>query len=146
MSKSNTWETGLLSLLFTNTAFTGVGDAGGLLPSATAGSLFLSLHSADPGEAGDQTTNEVAYTSYARVAVARSGAGFTVSGGSVVNAAEVLFPLCTGGSVTATHVGVGTATSGAGKLLYSGALTTSIPISTGIRPRFQASQLTVAED
>ena len=55
MSKTNTWETGLLELLFTNTTFAGVGDATGLPGAATAGSLYFSLHTSDPGEAGDQT-------------------------------------------------------------------------------------------
>lgn len=146
MSKSNTWETGLLNLLFTNAAFTEVGDAGGLLPSATAGNLYISLHTADPGEAGDQTTSEATYTSYARVAVARSGAGWTVSGNQVSNAAAINFPQCTGGSNTVTYFGIGTASSGAGKLLYSGALTASLAVSNGITPSFAIGALTITED
>lgn len=67
-----------LKLLFQNLAWANVGDAGGLQPSATAGNLYVSLHTDDPGAGGDQTTNECAYTSYARVAVARSAAGWTV--------------------------------------------------------------------
>src|SRR5262245_47767581 len=118
--KADTWENGLLLLLFNNTNFSLVGDATGLRGSSTAGNLYLSLHTADPTEEGDQTTNEVTYTSYARAAVARSGAGFTVSGNSVVLAALVSFPKGTGGSGTATHFGVGTDSSGAGKLLYGG--------------------------
>lgn len=69
----------ILDLLFNNEAATGIGDAGGLLPSAAAGNLYVSLHTADPGAGGDQTTNEAAYTSYARVAVARTVAGWTVA-------------------------------------------------------------------
>ena len=92
MSKTNTWENDLLLLLFNNTDATLIGDAAGLQNSATAGSLYVSLHTADPGEAGTQTTNEAAYTSYARVAVARSGAGFTVSGNTVNPAADIVFP------------------------------------------------------
>jgi hypothetical protein len=145
MSKTNTWENGLLLLLFNNTAFTGVGDAGGLLPSAVAGSLFASLHTGDPGEAGDQTTSEIAYTSYARVAVARSGAGWTVSGNSVVPAANIDFPAGTGGSGTATHAGIGTATSGAGKLLYKGAITPNIVCGSGVTPRLGTGS-TITED
>jgi hypothetical protein len=143
MDKSDTWENGLLLLLFNNTAFTLVGDAGGLLPSATAGSLYVSLHTADPGEAGAQNTSEVAYTSYARVAVARSGAGWTVTGSSVSPAATISFPAGTGGSGTATHFGVGTASSGAGKLLYKGAITPSIVCGAGVTP--QITTLAVAE-
>ncbi|HQR20748.1 MAG TPA: hypothetical protein PKV98_07770 [Burkholderiaceae bacterium] len=145
MSKSNTWENGLLLLVFNNTAFTGLGDAGGLLPSAAAGSLYLSLHTGDPGEAGDQTTNEIAYTSYARVAVARSGAGFTVSGNAVATAADTTFPAGTGGSGTATYFGIGTASSGAGKLLYKGAISPSIICGSGVTPKINAGTV-VTED
>ena len=78
MSKSNACENSLLLLIFNNTDFALVGDAGGLQNSATAGNLYFSLHTADPGEAGDQTTSEITYTSYARVAVARSAHGRAV--------------------------------------------------------------------
>lgn len=145
MSKANTWEAGLLALVFNNTDFTAVGDAGGLLGSVTPGSLYISLHTGDPGEAGDQTTNEASYTGYARVAVARSGAGWTVTTG-VANAADIDFAECTAGSATATHFGIGTASSGAGKLLYSGALTASLAISAGISPTIAAGALTGTED
>lgn len=134
MSKTNSWENGILELLFKNTNFANVGDATGLRGSSTAGSLYFSLHTADPGETGDQTTNEITYTDYARVAVARSGAGFTVTADSVSPAANVSFPIGSGGSGTATHFGVGTASSGAGVLLYKGAITPNIVTGSGITP------------
>lgn len=144
-SKADTWENGVLDLLFTNEDFTLVGDAGGLRGSVTAGSLYISLHTADPGEAGDQTTNEIGYTNYARVAVARSTAQWTVTANAVTNDNDVTFPTCgvTGG--TATHFGIGTDTSGAGKLLYSGALSASLVISDGITPEFAAGDIDVTE-
>lgn len=145
MSKANTWETGLLSLLFENTAFTLVGDAGGLLPSATAGSLYFSLHTGDPGEAGDQTTSEATYTSYARVAVARSAAGWTVTGNAVEVDAAITFPAGTGGSGTATHWGLGTSVSGAGKLLYKGSISPTIVTGNGVTPQLAAGTV-VTED
>lgn len=145
MSKTNTWETGLLSLLFENTTFSGVGDATGLPGAATAGSLYFSLHTSDPGEAGDQTTNEIAYTSYARVAVARSSSGWTVSGNAVAVDADVTFPAGTGGSGTATHWGLGTASSGAGKLLYKGAISPNIVCGSGVTPQLTAGTV-VTED
>lgn len=138
MSKANTWETGVLELLFTNTAFTLVGDASGLPATATAGSLYFSLHTADPGEAGDQTTNEITYTSYARVAVARSAAGWTVTADAVAVDAAVTFPAGTGGSGTATHWGLGTSSSAAGKLLYKGTITPNIVTGNGITPQLTA--------
>jgi hypothetical protein len=146
MSKSNTWENEFLKLVFTNIAAPLIGDAAGLQPSAAAGNLYVALHSADPGEAGDQSTSEVAYTSYARVAVPRTTGGWTVVANGVDNAAEISFPACTGSSATATHFSVGTASSGAGKILYSGALTASLAISNGITPKFAIGQLDVTED
>ena len=52
MSKSNTFENDLLQLLFNNVDIADIGDAAGIQNSATAGSLYLALHTADPGEAG----------------------------------------------------------------------------------------------
>lgn len=134
MSKTNSFENSLLLLVFNNTDIANIGDAAGLQNSVTAGSLYASLHTADPGEAGDQSTNEIAYTSYARVAVARSGAGFTVTGNSVSPAATITFPTGTGGTGTATHWGLGTAASGAGVLLYKGAVTPNIVCGNTITP------------
>ena len=93
MSKSNTFENDILQLIFNNVDIADIGDAGGLQNSATAGSLYVALHTSDPGEAGNAATNESAYTSYARVAVARSGAGWTVSGNSATNFALKFFLL-----------------------------------------------------
>lgn len=146
MSKSNTFENELLLLLFNNTDAALIGDATGLRGSSTAGSLYVSLHTGDPGEAGSQTANEAAYGSYARVAVARSGAGWTVAGNAVTNAALVQFPQCTSGSETETHFAIGTASSGAGKILYKGALSASLAVSSGIQPQFGATTLSGTED
>ncbi len=104
MSKSNAAETAILELLFNNTDFANIGDAGGLQNSATAGSFYVALHTADPGEAGNATTNEAAYTNYARVAVARTAGGWTVSGNSVTNTAQITFPQCgVTGATTCIH-------------------------------------------
>jgi hypothetical protein len=146
MSKSNSWENMLLLLLFNNTDAANIGDAAGLQNSAAAGSLYISLHTADPGEAGTQTTSEGTYTGYARKAVARSGAGWTVTANAVENAAAITFDPCTAGSNTITHFGVGTDASGAGTLLYSGALTASLAVSAGITPEFAAGALDITED
>lgn len=146
MSKSNTFENDLLQLIFNNVDIADIGDAGGLQNSATAGSLYVALHTADPGEAGTATTSESAYTSYARVAVSRTVGGWTVSGNSASNTALIQFPECTGGSETITHVSITTASSGASKILYSGALSASRSVSSGIQPQFAASALTVTED
>lgn len=145
MSKSNTHENDYLLLMFNNTNMALVGDATGIRASTTAGSLYFSLHTADPGEAGTQTTSEVTYTSYSRVAVARSGAGFTVTANAVATAANVSFPAGTGGSGTAAFWGIGTDASGTGKLLYKGAISPSIVCGNGITPVLTAGTC-VTED
>lgn len=126
MSKPNTFENDFLLLVFNNTNISLVGDATGLRGSTTAGSLYVSLHTAEPGEAGSQNTSETAYTNYARVAVARSGSGWTVSGNQVSNAAAVIFAQCGVTGATITHFGVGTDSSGAGKLLFKAPLSSVV--------------------
>lgn len=132
MSKSNTLENSLLLLLFNATAMADIAENDS---SSPATNLYFSLHTSDPGEAGTMATNECAYTSYARVAVARSGSGFTVTGNSVSPASAVTFPACTGGTETATHFGVGIGASGATVLLYKGTITPNISISSGVTPQ-----------
>lgn len=146
MSKGNTFETDLLGLIFNNTDIADIGDASGLQNSATAGSLYVALHTADPGEAGTAATSEATYTNYARVAVARSGAGWTVSGATATNAAQITFPQCGASGNTITHVSITTAISGTSKILYSGALNSSLAVALNITPLFAASGLTVTED
>lgn len=146
MSKGNTFETELLDLVLNNTGIALIGDATGLLPSTADGNLYVALHTADPGEGGAQNTTEVAYTTYARVAVARTGAAWTVASGAASNAGAITFPACTAGSATATHFSVGTDSTGAGKILYKGALTASLAISAGVTPAFAIGALDISED
>jgi hypothetical protein len=146
MSMTNAAEANLLNLLFLNLDWANIGDASGLQNSATAGSFYVSLHSSDPGEAGNQSTNEVSYTGYARVAVARSGSGWTLTTSTISNTALVQFGQCTGGTATATHFGIGTDSTSTGNLIFKGALTSSLSISNGIQPQFAAGALTVTVD
>jgi hypothetical protein len=78
--------------------------------------------------------------------VARSGAGWTVTGNAVTNAALIQFPQCTGGSETATHFSITVASSSTSKILYKGALSASLAISSGIQPQFGAGELDGTED
>jgi len=131
MSAGNTFENDLLKLIFNGTAIANIADNASSSPLTN---LYASLHTADPGEAGDQTTSEAAYTSYDRVAVSRDTNGWTVTNNSVSPAADIEFPEGTGGSGTATHFGVGTAASSTGKLLVSGTVTPNIAMGSGVIP------------
>jgi hypothetical protein len=143
MSKGNTYENDILQLIFNAVTIANLANNA---TSAPLTSLYVSIHTADPGEAGLQNTSEASYGAYARVAVLRTSAGWIVTANAVTNAAAVIFPEATSGSNTITHFGVGTAASGTGKLLYSGALTASLIVTTGIQPRFEIGDLDITED
>jgi len=132
----------VLDLYFTNADHTEIGDAAGLIGSTTPGSFYISLHTGDP-VAGDQTTSEATFGQYARQAVARSGAGFTVSAANVSNAGAISYTQGDSGSETITHFGIGENVSGAGTLFMSGALDTSRAAGTGITLEFAVGELDV---
>lgn len=146
VGKTDAFENAFLLLVFNNTNIANIGDATGLRGSTTAGSLYFSLHTADPTEEGNQGSSEITYTSYARVAKARSSAGFTVSGSSVVPNGAVTFPAGTGGSGTASFFGVGVSgTAGdTGMLLYGGAISPTIVCGAGVTPQLSTAT-TVSE-
>jgi hypothetical protein len=142
MSKGNTFENDLLKLIFNATTIANIAINA---TSSPLTNLWVSLHTADPGEAGAQNTSEIAYGAYARTSVARTTAGWVVTNNSVSPAADVVFPQATSGSGTATHAAVGTASAGVGKILYKGALSPNIAVAVGVTPRITSGS-TITED
>jgi len=141
MSKGDTFENDWLKLIFNATA---IADLAENDTSAPATTLSVALHTADPGEGGNQTTNETAYTGYARQTVARTTGGWTVTGNSVSPVANIDFGECTASPGAAiTHFSVGTGV--ANKLLYSGTVTPNITMAIGVIPRLKTTS-TVTED
>lgn len=134
MSFSNATETTLSAKIFTATAISW--DA--------ATEFDIHLHTADPGEGGNSSTNEATYTSYAVVTVNRSTADWTVTGGTTTNDNLIQFPQCTGGSNTITHVSI--TPEGSTEIIISGALNSSVAVSSGIQPQFAASALSITID
>lgn len=143
--KGNNNSIGFLSIIFQATVSADYTNLVANSSSSPLTSLYVSLHTANPGATGSQTTSEAAYTSYARVAVARTSGGWSISSETISNVAAVTFPTATGGSETETYVGIGTAASGTGILLWFGALTASLAVSNGITPSFAIGALTVTE-
>lgn len=131
MSAGSTFRNDLLKLIYNGTAIANIADNAG---SSPLGNLYWSLHTADPGASGTQTTSEANYTSYARVAVARDSTGHTVTANSVSPTNNVNFPLSTGGSNTASYFMNGTVVSSTGKQLVSGTISPSIVITSGVTP------------
>lgn len=142
MSKGNTFENDLLKLIFNGTPIADLADNDATSPLTD---LYVALHTADPGEAGDQTTSEATYTGYARIPVARTTAGWTVTNNSVSPAANIDFPAGTGGTGTITHMSVGTSLTGAGKILYRGTVTPNIVTGNGVTPRLTTATA-ISED
>lgn len=145
MSLINSFETDLLELIFQNTALANVGDASGLQPSAAPGNIYVSLHTADPGEAAaDQSVSEMTYTGYARRTAVRSASGWTVTNNVADNAAAIQMGENTSGSQTSTNFGLGFAVSGATTLYMVG--TASLVVSVGVNPEFAIGALDVSLD
>lgn len=140
MGKQATFANDMLKLVLQAVAIANIADNAGSSPLTN---LFVSLHAGDP-TAGNQSTSEATYTGYARVAVVRTSSGWAVSSAVGSNVAAITFGACTAGSSTVTFFGIGTLTSGTGKLLYSGS-TNSLAVTTSITPQFAAGNLTLTE-
>lgn len=139
MAKSASFSNSLLLLYFNATLFANIAQNG----TSPITSIFVSLHTADPGTAGDQSTSEITYTSYARVGVLRTSGGWTVTANSCSPVAAITFPAGTGGTGTATHFGLGTLVSGAGVRQYSGTVTPNIVTGNGITPSLSTASTVV---
>lgn len=142
MPKSTTTCNNVLKLIFNATAWANMADNAAASPYTN---LYLSLHTADPGVGNAQTTNETAYTNYVRIPIARTSGGWTVATNTATNAALAQFAQCGVTGATITHVAVGTAVSGAGNVLYAGALNSSLAVANGIQPQFAATALVATE-
>ena len=134
MSISDTTEAAILSLVFNATTWTNYAINATTTPETN---IICALHTADPGDAGTQTTSEATYTSYARVNVARTSGGWTISGTTPTQAAPVAainFPAGTGGSGTVTFFSTGKSGGGATPILFSGTVTPNIATGNGVTP------------
>lgn len=123
-----------LNLILNGIAIPNIADNASVGPLTN---LYISLHVATPGVGGAQTTNEAAYTGYARQAVARTpgSPAWTVGSSLATPNAAITFPTATAGSETETFMGIGTSLSGAGKLLWFGSISPSILVSAGVQPQ-----------
>lgn len=144
-SKKDTFETGILNLIFANSNFANVGDATGLRGSTTAGNFYIALYTVAPTDSAEGT--ECTYTGYARKEIARSGSAWTVSTNNATNAAAITFAQCTVGTNVACAFSINTGdTEDADDAIYWGDLTSNLSISPGITPEFAAGDLDVYED
>lgn len=133
MAFTTSFANSILSLIFNGTAIANIADNAASSPLTN---IYVSLHTSNPGAAANQTTFEATYTSYARVAVARSTGGWTAaSGGITYPVANITFPAATGGTNTIVYFGVGSASSSTGVLFGSGPISPTIAVSNGVQPQ-----------
>jgi len=136
MATTVAFEDDILKLIFNATPIVGIAEDATTTPATE---YFVSLHSEDPliNPSPVQTSGEINYTAYARQAVTRDATGWEVSGGICRPEETIEFPVVAGvtSPVQATHFGVGTLITGAGKLLFAGKLEPALGISNGAEPR-----------
>jgi len=145
--KWNDFEEEFLKLIFQNVNPSNylIGALNHVRGSATAGNLYIALFTADPTETGS-IANECNYTNYARKAVARSSAGWTVTSNVVTNTAAITF-VTAGSSETATHYGICKAgTRAVADLIMYGEFTSPLSISNGVTPQIPAGSLSITEE
>ncbi len=141
MSFANVTESAILVLIFNATAWSNYADNAASSPQTN---IAVALHTADPGEGGNQSTSEAGYTSYTRISVARTTGGWTETSGSVSPVANITFPTGTGGSGTITHFSTGKTGGGSTDILMSGTVTPNIVSGNGVIPTLTtASTLTL---
>lgn len=142
MPKSNTYEASLLGLLLNGVGITGIADNTATSPLTN---LYVALHTANPGGGGNQTTSEISYTGYARVAVSRSSGSpfWTITGGSPASAqpgSTITFGNMTAGAGgTVTYISIGSASSGGSEIFYFGPITPNIVVTAGVSPQISAA-------
>jgi len=149
-SKSNTLENKLLLHLLNNEAIAGIGDASGVLGSASAGNVYVRLCTSATTCDDATVGTEADYTGYVAkgVAVPRSSAGWTVSGNNASNTAAITFGACTAGTNTIRYVELwmdNTNTTEPYRLWW-GQLTSDLAVSAGITPQFAIGELDITED
>ena len=128
---SDNTENAILNLMYSATNWSLVADNTATTPMTN---VHVALHTADPGDAGTMQTSEVAYTSYARVNVARSTGWTTASTGVISPAAQIDFPAGTGGSGTVTFFSTGKTGGGTAPIFMSGSVTPSIVTGSAVTP------------
>lgn len=134
MSLSNTTETAVLDAFLR-----------GVDPSYRAGATqHLALFTADPGETASLAA-EATYTGYARVALTKASA-WTGTSSPFTNANLIQFGACTAGTNALTHFAVVDTASGAVSMMISGALASTLNVSSGIQPQFAGGALSISAE
>lgn len=130
-SMNTTFRNALCALIMNATAMADYAENDSSAPLAA---FQHGLHTSSPGVSGNQGTNEISYTSYARASANRNSGGYTCTDNVANPTSNISFPAGTGGSGTATHLGIGRDASGTGTLDFNGSITPNIVCGDGVTP------------
>ena len=134
MSLSNATETAALDAFLR-----------GVDPAYRAGATqYIALFTADPGETASLAA-EATYTGYARVALTKASA-WTGTSSPFTNTNLIQFGACTAGTNALTHFAVVDTASGAVSMMISGALASTLNVSSGIQPQFAGGALSISAE
>lgn len=134
MSLSNATETAVLDAFLR-----------GVDPAYRAGDTqYLALFTDDPGETASLAA-EATYTGYARVALTKASA-WTGTSSPFTNTNLIQFGACTAGTNALTHFAVVDTASGAVSMMISGALASTLNVSSGIQPQFAGGALSISAE
>lgn len=119
------------------------------LDAAYDGTLYISAHTSSPGASGTQSTNEIAYTGYARFAITRDsdddGDGFDITNNEGENELTIDWGAYSAGAGgTITHWGLGTEPSSTGRLIAWGTVSPSLVVTAAPHhPTIPATDLVI---
>ena len=150
-NKTNAFELEVLENWFNNQDIPNLGDASGVRGSATAGSLYIALFTADPTDTGSfaNECNGTNYSGYARAAVARTSGAWAISGTTqVTNNSTITFPQSAGTSAVITHAAVCKTLAGitSTDMIIHGQLNNPLTVTSGVTPQFAAGNIIFTEE
>jgi hypothetical protein len=107
--------------------------------------LWLSLHTADPGDTGNQATHEADYEGYERVPIGKGEAGWVLFGRTSVNRYTIRFPeVQRRYKPPLTHIGIGFFPVEPGKLLHAGPLDKPVDCRKHVQPSIAPGSLAIS--
>ena len=113
------------------------------LSTTAPSTVYVALHTADPGEAG--TSSEATETGYARASVSFGSASTDTAGATTISndGAVSIGPIT--GTPTYTHISIKDAAT-SGNTLFYGALSSSLTLTSGDSVQFSVGNITVTLD
>ncbi len=136
--KGNAFITAILKAIVNGTPIPNLLDNAASSPLTN---LYVTMHTADPTPAGDQTSFEQAWTGHGRVAIARTSSGLLVTAQHFDPVATITFPSPSSSGEIEVFWSIGVAASGASMFLWAGPISPNITIISGTPPQLTTASM-----